>query len=95
MNIKYFLIHLFYEIKKHLFQYLVLLTGAVFFLLLFNLFKESRRSKFLILTLFVLFYISWGIIHHHLEKTLHLKVVVEYILIGAITLFLLKVLLIP
>jgi hypothetical protein len=72
-----------------------LLTGAVFFLLLFSLLKEDRSGQFLILTLFVIFYIGWGTIHHLLEKTLHLKVMIEYILIGAIALFLLQVLLIP
>jgi len=62
---------------------------------LFNFFKESRISQFFILTLFIIFYIGCGIIHHLLEKTLHLKIVVEYILIGATALFLLKNLLIP
>lgn len=79
----------------HVIQYLVLLTGAVFFILSFNLFKESHTGQFLISILFVIFYIVWGAIHHLIEKTFRLKVMVEYILIGAITLFLLKILLIP
>jgi len=89
-----FLKHLLKEVQKHIFQYLLLLTGAIFFILLFSLFKENHHAQFSILTLFVIFYICWGLIHHFLEKTLHLKIVIEYILIGAIALFLLQTLLI-
>ena len=95
INFHHFLTHLYSEIKKHLFPYLVLLTGAIFFLLLFSIFMGNRANQFLIFALFIIFYITCGITHHLLEKTLHLKIVVEYILIGAIALFLLKVLLIP
>ncbi len=34
-------------------------------------------------------YVVWGIIHHALQKDLHQKIVVEYILIGAIAIVLL------
>ena len=34
-------------------------------------------------------YVAWGLIHHALEKDLHQRVVVEYMLIGAIALVLL------
>jgi len=95
MDKNHFFHHLSQEVKKHLFQYLVLLAGAFFFLFLLIFLKENRFGRFLVITFFVLFYLIWGIIHHFLEKTLHLKIVVEYILIGATALFLLKVLLIP
>ena len=29
-------------------------------------------------------YVLWGIIHHVIQRDLHIKIVVEYILIGAI-----------
>lgn len=90
-----FLDYLGREIKTHLWQYLLLLTVSVFFILLFSILKGNRLGQFLITTLFVVFYLVWGIIHHFLEKTLNLKVVVEYILIGAIALFFLKNLIIP
>lgn len=86
-----FLKHLFNEIKRHLFSYLLLLTTAVFFLILLNLYRGNRSIQFVIVTLFVLFYILWGIVHHAVEKTLHLKIVIEYILIGAVALFLLEI----
>lgn len=34
-------------------------------------------------------YILWGIVHHIIQKNLHQKVVVEYLLIGAIAIVLL------
>ncbi len=36
-------------------------------------------------------YVIWGILHHALRGDLHKKVVVEYILIGAIAVLLLEV----
>ena len=38
-------------------------------------------------------YALWGIIHHMRDQTLHLKVVLEYILIGGLALILLQMLL--
>lgn len=34
-------------------------------------------------------YVLWGIIHHAIQKDLHQKIVVEYLLIGAIAIVLL------
>lgn len=34
-------------------------------------------------------YVAWGLIHHAIEKDLHQKVVVEYVLIGTIAIVLL------
>jgi hypothetical protein len=38
-------------------------------------------------------YIAWGLIHHALQKDLHRKIVVEYLLIGAIAVVLLATIL--
>lgn len=40
-------------------------------------------------------YVFWGIIYHAMQKDLHQKVVVEYILIGAIAIVLLATVLKP
>lgn len=83
------------EIKKHSFDYLLLLTAGVFFLLAVNLFKGERLLEFIILFAFVSFYIIWGIYHHIIEETLHLKTVLEYILIAFTVLFLVKIIIFP
>lgn len=92
---KYLLVHLKKEFKRHYLDYTLLLVAGVFFLVSINLFKGQRFLEFVILLLFVSFYIIWGIYHHIVENTLHLKTVVEYILIGFTLLFLLKLIILP
>lgn len=83
------------EVKKNLFDYLLLVTAGVFFVGAVNIFRGERLSEFFILTIFISFYIIWGIYHHIKETGLHLKIVVEYILIGFILIFLLKLVILP
>lgn len=83
------------ELKNHLFDYLLLFTAGIFFLILLNLFRGQRGIEFFILVSFAFFYIIWGVYHHIVNETLHLKTVVEYILIAFIVIFLLKVIILP
>lgn len=83
------------ELKAHLFDYLLLLTGGVLFLFSLSFFKGERLLEFIILFIFISFYILWGIYHHIIEDSLHLRTVVEYILIGFTILFLLKLIILP
>ncbi len=83
------------EMKRHSFDYLLFGTAGVFFLLALNIFRGERLVEFIILMSFTSFYIIWGIYHHIIEDTVHLKIVLEYILIGFTVLFLLKILLLP
>ncbi|MCS6956652.1 MAG: hypothetical protein NZM02_02295 [Patescibacteria group bacterium] len=82
------------ELKKHFFDYLLLITAGVFFLIGLNIFKGERIIEFIILLAFSSFYIIWGIYHHLIKDVFRLKIVIEYILIGFIVLFLLKIILI-
>jgi len=91
----HFLINLHKELKKHLFDYLLLVTAGVFFLLSISLFQGERFLEFIILLAFVSFYILWGVYHHVVSENLHLKIVLEYILIGFTIVFLLKMIIIP
>ena len=92
---KFFSSHLKKELKTHLFDYLLLATAGVFFLILLNLFRGQREIEFIILIAFAFFYIIWGVYHHIINETLHLKTVVEYILIAFIIIFLLKIIILP
>ena len=83
------------ELKKHAFDYLLLFTAGIFFLIAINLFKGERLLEFIMLLAFASFYIIWGIYHHIIEDTLHLKIVVEYILIAFTLVFLLKIIILP
>jgi hypothetical protein len=44
---------------------------------------------------FTSFYIIWGIYHHIVDNSLHLKTLIEYILIGFTIIFLLKIIILP
>jgi hypothetical protein len=83
------------EAKKHTFDYLLLVTAGVLFLLAINIFKGERLIEFILLFAFTTLYIIWGIYHHVIENTLHLKTVIEYILIGFTVLFLMKIIIFP
>lgn len=83
------------ELKKHFFDYLLLITGGVFFLVATNIFKGERLMEFIILLFFVSFYIVWGVYHHLIRNSLQLRIVIEYILIGFVLMFLLKLVILP
>ncbi len=83
------------EFKKKGFDYLILLTGGIFFLVAINYFKGERFLEFIIILAFSCFYIFWGFYHHAINDSIYIKNVVEYILIAFIVLFLIKLILIP
>ncbi|KKQ24334.1 MAG: hypothetical protein US40_C0005G0008 [Candidatus Roizmanbacteria bacterium GW2011_GWC2_37_13] len=92
---KYLTHHFKKEVKNHVFDYLLLITAGIFFLISINIFKGERFLEFIILLSFTSFYIIWGIYHHLIEDSLHLKIVIEYILIAFTILFLLKIIVFP
>ena len=92
---KHLLLHIQKEVKTHSFDYFILLFGSILFLISLTLFKGERLIQFSVVLFFVSFYIFWGIYHHAREGNLHLKTVIEYILIGFTIIFLLKLIIIP
>ncbi len=82
------------DILHHMFEYFLLLLSGICFLFFFSLFKGHHEKQFIVSIVFISYYILWGIIHHARDQSLHLKVVLEYILIGALALLLLRSLLI-
>ncbi len=73
---------------RHLFDYLHIFTAAVFFVLTIRLFAGIRSIQIFMFIAFTAFYICWGIYHHILTKTLRLKIMLEYMLIGFAIIFL-------
>ena len=82
------------DVKTHILEYLVLLTTALFFVVLLSVFKGEHTKQFIVVILFTLYYVMWGIIHHSRNQTLNIKIVLEYIFIGVLALLLLQSLLI-
>lgn len=95
MKIKHQIKHLENEIRKNIFDYLILFTAGVFFIISLNFLKGERILTFIALLGFAFFYIIWGIYHHIIDKTLHLKTVIEYILIAFTIIFFLKIIIFP
>lgn len=83
------------ELKTNAFDYLLLVSAGVLFLISLNIFKGERFLEFIVIFIFISFYIFWGTYHHIIEDSLRLKTVVEYILIGFTIMFLLKVIIMP
>lgn len=89
---KKFFHHLKKEIQIHIFDYLLFITAGIFFLLALHLFRGEQLLQFIVLLAFVSFYIIWGIYHHAFTKTFHVKIVLEYVLLGFLILFFIKLL---
>ena len=78
--------------KYKIIEYTVLFVGILVYAFLFLFFfKDSNSARLLITALAVLFYVTWGVIHHFLEKRLTLEIAFEYILIGFLTFLLVLV----
>jgi RsiW-degrading membrane proteinase PrsW (M82 family) len=78
--------------EKNFFDYLILITGSVFFIIFLSIYQGDRLKSLLSLISFVMFYILWGFYHHIKEESLNLKTVIEYVFIGfTILLFLIVI----
>lgn len=76
------------DLKTHFWHYsilvLILFVGGLVFIL-----DPHKIIKFQVGSLIAAAYVFWGIIHHFLEKNLNFKIVVEYMLIGVLSMALL------
>ncbi len=73
---------MFTRLSKHSLYYLSLVVILVLgFLLVYNSSNRSFQIGTVVVTTF--FYVLWGIIHHLINHDLSVKIVIEYILIGA------------
>ncbi len=80
--------HIKHEIwHNHVFDYLFLATAAVFFVLSMRLFSGEKTMQMLLVIAFAGFYIIWGMYHHIISKTMRIKIMLEYVLVGVSVLF--------
>ena len=70
--------------KKHFWYYLSLIVvlGIGFYLLFAT--NANKQLQILIAFLIALFYVLWGMLHHYFQHDTTIKVMIEYVLIGAI-----------
>ncbi|MBI3980823.1 hypothetical protein HY345_02385 [Candidatus Microgenomates bacterium] len=76
------------EIKKYLFHYLFLAIILFFGVVIFMMVGFDKTLQLNVAILTIASYFLWGIIHHFLKDDLHIKVVIEYLLITALSLIL-------
>lgn len=70
------------DFKKHFHYYLVLLVILNLGIGLFYFFRFNPFYQMKVILATSIAYVVWGIIHHWLSEDLHLKVVLEYLLIA-------------
>lgn len=70
-------------------QYSVLAFILIAGIASFQYVKPDSTAQLMIGIATSVAYVAWGIIHHFIRRDLHKRVVVEYILIGAIAITLL------
>lgn len=77
--------------KTHLFHFLILIAIIGLGVGMFFLASGNRSVQFLIGLTTSLAYVAWGLVHHANQGDLHKKIVVEYVLMGAIAVLLLLI----
>jgi hypothetical protein len=82
------------DMYHHILEYSLLIASGVLYITFLSIFKSAPTKQFTVTALFILYYVLWGIIHHTRDQSLHLKIVLEYIAIGALALILLRNLLV-
>lgn len=70
------------EKNENLIHYLVLLAILNIGIVAFLFFSYNKLYQLVVVGSMSGMYVLWGIIHHHLSEDLHLKVVLEYLLIA-------------
>ena len=80
---------MFKEIYRNRIYYLILLSGLCLGLVaFFGFFGLPKLRQEAVIGL-CLFYFLWGVCHHWLEKDIHIKIVLEYLLVSSIALLVL------
>jgi hypothetical protein len=72
------------NLKAHLPYYSVFLLIAAlgFWLLAVN--AHEPQGRMVIIVLLTFFYVLWGLLHHYIHHDISTKIVLEYVLIGAL-----------
>jgi hypothetical protein len=72
------------KLKKHVGYYVSLIAILSFGLVLIFSTRSNIVMQSFAILLTVTFYVFWGLLHHLINHELSLRIVVEYILIGAL-----------
>ena len=68
--------------KIHFWDYLILVLIFLAGLFFFSYFRYNQTIQIGCVIVLSIAYFLWGIVHHYQDKTLYLKVIIEYLLIA-------------
>ena len=71
--------------RENLIHFLVLLVILDLVVAAFFLFSFNKTYQAAVVVVMGILYVLWGIAHHYLSGDLHLKVILEYILIALLS----------
>ncbi|MBU0618651.1 hypothetical protein KKD62_00270 [Patescibacteria group bacterium] len=74
--------------KTRFYSYLFLISGLSLGLVAFFALSE-QVFRLTVAVIIGIFYFSWGMVHHSWEKSLHPKIVLEYLLFALLAVFIL------
>lgn len=72
------------ELQTHWSYYIFLLVIFLSTMILTSLFVSDYQMQMMIVIGVTIFYILASLIHHKIEHDLHLKIVLEYVMMGAL-----------
>ena len=72
------------SLKKHFGYYLSLAAILVLGLVLILLTSPNIKLQSFVILLTVFFYVLWGMLHHFINHELTARIMIEYILVGAL-----------
>lgn len=75
------------KVIKYLPDYFVLILVSLALLYILKIVPNTDFMHFIIITMYCLFYILWGILHHIKDKTFHFKIIAEYVLFALLLFF--------
>jgi hypothetical protein len=75
---------MFAKLKKHFGYYLSLSAILLLGIILIILTSPNIKLQGLVIALTVFFYVLWGILHHLINHELSSRIVIEYVLVGAL-----------
>jgi hypothetical protein len=72
------------QLKNHFGYYLSLVAILLLGIVLVVLTSPNIKMQGLVFSLTVFFYVLWGILHHFINHELSTRIMIEYVLIGAL-----------
>ncbi len=72
------------KINEHILYYISLIAIFALGIILMFSATPNKQLQMLIFVIMAVFYVIWGVLHHLVNHELSAKIVVEYILIGAL-----------